>query len=701
MASVTNKPVKARVNGFLLAWALSGASACLGGVTVRQNVAAGATSWPGRPIISTLSNPSAASVLESFNGGGGNTNLSQTFTVTGGNFVLQTISIYAGGGSGTSATTNVVLKLYDLGVQTAPAPSPYTTSIVGSELLGSGAGLPVSYFNQPNDILQFDFTGGDQVPLSNGHMYAFELTGSLNTTPVFWSRSTSDTYPGGAAYRNQAWINGSNARDFALAVYPVLTFETNYPPVPYGIVYHIFTRPVNGINPDGVNPAGGLVFSGGVLCGTTLNGGLQGGGTAYYLTPDAGSFNVFRTFTNAPDAGNPQGDLAASGNSFVGTTFGGGGSGVGTIFVGQTNGSVSVVRSLAPVSADNATNSGGASPSALLALFGSTVFGTATAGGASANGTVFSVNTNGSSFSVLHDFTLLDSVTGTNADGAAPWGGLILSGDRLYGTASAGGSGGNGVVFSLNTNGNNFTTLYSFTPMDPVTAMNSDGAIPYGGLVLSNNTLYGTATAGGQGGRGTIFSIQTNGLGFTVLHHFSAPDPLAGTNFDGASPCAALTLSGNVLYGTAPAGGAGGNGTVYSVSTDGTQFKTLYGFTAIDPSSGTNTDGAFPVAGLLVVGNSVYGTTFSGGPGSAGTVFSLPIAQAPTVITNIIRNADGSVTLFFLGGPNSTNIVQASTNLAPSFWQNVSTNVADAGGAWQFTENVATNQPRFYRSYAP
>jgi uncharacterized repeat protein (TIGR03803 family) len=452
----------------------------------------------------------------------------------------------------------------------------------------------------------------------------------------------------------------------------------------------------------GENPAAGLVLSGGVLCGTTVNGGSQTAGVAFYLMTNLSSFQLIRSFTNPPDANFPQGDFAVSGNRLFGTSFGGGTNGTGTIFVTQTNGGVSIIRSFATVSADTATNSGGASPSALLVLSGSMAFGTTTAGGASANGTVFSLNTNGSAFLVLHDFTALDSVTGTNADGAVPWSGLIQSGNTLFGTTSAGGGGGSGTIFSINTNGNNFTTLRSFTPMDSLTATNSDGAIPYGGLVLSNNIIYGTTTAGGQGGRGTIFSISTNGLGFTVLHDFSPTDPVAGTNADGAAACAALTLAGTVLYGTAPHGGAAANGTIYSVKTDGTQFQTLYNFTAMNSSNGTNADGAFPVAGLLLLGNSLYGTTFSGGPGSAGTVFSLPVPASPAIITNIVRDLDGSVTLFFLGGPNSTNIIQTTANLTPPvIWQNVSTNVADSGGAWQFTESNALDSTRFYRSYAP
>lgn len=478
---------------------------------------------------------------------------------------------------------------------------------------------------------------------------------------------------------------------------PAITL-TNVFPGPDGVALHQFSPLDGGLNADGANPAAGLALSGGVLVGTTLTGGSQGAGTVFTLSLDGTNFSAFRTFTNAPDAGGPQGELAFAGNRFFSVSVSGGSSGVGAVFAGQTNGSVSVLRSFATVSADNATNSGGASPSAALALAGDTLYGTATAGGAAANGTIFSLTTNGSTFSVLRNFSALDSVTGTNTDGAVPQGGLILSGGTLYGTASGGGAGGSGVVFFIGTNGANFTTLYNFTPMDALTATNADGAMPTGGLVLLSNKLYGTTFAGGFGGRGTIFSLQTNGSGFTVLHHFTATDPVTAANTDGASPCASLMLSSNVLYGTASAGGAGAAGTVFSLNLANQQFTTIRSFAALS-LSGTNADGAFPVAPLLRVGGSLYGAAFGGGPGVAGTVFSVPIPAPPAVIINIVRNLNDTMTLHFLGGPNSINIIQSTASLTPGAWQNVSTNVADANGAWQFTDsnNLAT---RFYRSYA-
>ncbi len=468
---------------------------------------------------------------------------------------------------------------------------------------------------------------------------------------------------------------------------------------PDGIALHRFSPLSNGLNSDGANPAAGVALLNGVLCGTTFNGGANGAGTAFYLSANGSNFVTFRTFAVAPDANNSDGDLTASGNGFFGTSFAGGNNGVGTVFSVQTNGSISVLRHFSAVHADTATNSGGASPTALLALAGGTLYGTTTAGGAGANGTIYSLTTNGVTFSVMYNFNILHSQTGTNVDGAVPSGGLIISGSRLYGTASAGGTGGSGVVFSIGTNGAGFTTLRSFAPLDPLTGTNADGAIPYGGLVFSNGWLYGTTFAGGSGGRGTIFSLSTNGSGFSVLHHFGAIDPVTRTNTSGASPAAGLILSSNVLYGTASAGGTGAAGAVFSYNLSSSQFTLVHNFSAL-ASNGTNAYGAYPVAPVSRVGDSLIGTTFSGGPGAAGTVFSIPLPLPPAWITNIVRNMNDTVTLHFLGAPNSTNVVQATANLAPPvIWQNVSTNIADVNGAWQFTD-VNNTSTRYYRSYA-
>jgi len=247
---------------------------------------------------------------------------------------------------------------------------------------------------------------------------------------------------------------------------------------------------------------------------------------------------------------------------------------------------------------------------------------------------VFAVNTNGTGFTNLHSFTALSAASPfTNSDGADPYAGLILSGSTLYGTASAGGSSGKGTVFKVNTNGTGFTNLHSFTAL--VSGTNSDGVSPSAGLILSGSTLYGTAPAGGSSGKGTVFKVNTDGTGFTNLHSFAATSGTSFTNSDGASPFAELVLSGNTLYGTASGGGSSGKGTVFKVNTDGTGFTNLHSFTALSGFPATNSDGATPFAGLILSGNTLYGTAVGGGSSGNGTVFSLSL---PLPQLTIIRS---------------------------------------------------------------
>jgi uncharacterized repeat protein (TIGR03803 family) len=336
-------------------------------------------------------------------------------------------------------------------------------------------------FTSPSDVVSGSGSAGISVwKWINLSQY----TGTAGGTPITFNvpaGNLTQTFQIGAredGFDMDKFVFGTDGTSVTVAELDSGTLagpNTNTFDGPDGIAVHRFSELSNGLNLDGANPAAGLALAGGVLVGTTLNGGTQGAGTAFYMSPDGSNFNTFHSFTSNPDARNPQGDIAVSGDFLFGTSLGGGNSGVGTVFRGGTNGSVFIVRNFAAVSADNATNLGGASPNALLALSASTVYGTTTAGGAAANGTVFSLSFNGLSFAVLHDFSVLDSNTGTNADGASPGGGLIASGNKLYGTASVGGAGGSGVVFSMDNNGSNFTTLHSFTPLDPAAATNSVG----------------------------------------------------------------------------------------------------------------------------------------------------------------------------------------------------------------------------------
>src|SRR5262249_47780545 len=159
------------------------------------------------------------------------------------------------------------------------------------------------------------------------------------------------------------------------------------------------------------------------------------------------------------------------------------------------------------------------------------------------------------------------------------------------------------------------TNLHSFSAnyYDAGQYTNSGGLGPTAGLVLSGDTLYGTASRGGygtpgdDGGSGTGFAIKTDGTAFTTLNIFavlSSSSPQ--TNSDGANPVAGLILAGNTLYGTTRGGGSSGSGTVFAVNTNGTGFRNLHIFNSF-------AEGANPVAGLILSGNTLYGTTRGGG----------------------------------------------------------------------------------------
>jgi len=131
----------------------------------------------------------------------------------------------------------------------------------------------------------------------------------------------------------------------------------------------------------------------------------------------------------------------------------------------------------------------GAAPYCRPVLSGGTLYGTTALGGTSNNGTVFAMNLDGTGFRNLHNFTC--------SDGAQPQGDLVLNGNTLYGIANSGGY-GNGTVFSVNTNGSEFKVLHPFLPVaQDAPNTNADGANPSGALLLSSNRLYGTAYRGG------------------------------------------------------------------------------------------------------------------------------------------------------------------------------------------------------------
>jgi uncharacterized repeat protein (TIGR03803 family) len=290
-----------------------------------------------------------------------------------------------------------------------------------------------------------------------------------------------------------------------------------------------------------------------------------------------------------------------------------------------------------PFTGSPITNTDGANPGAGLILSGNALYGTASQGGSSGNGTVFRVNTDGTGFTNLHSFS-------NASDGANPQAGLLSVGSTLYGTANSGGSSGIGTVFAVNIDGTGFTNVHSFSY--------NDGVYPQAGLILLGSTLYGTANSGGTSNFGTVFAVNTNGTDFRNVHSFSSVS-------DGANPQAGLLSIGSTLYGTANSGGSSNFGTVFAVNTDGTGFANLHNFSFAS-------DGSNPDAGLILSGNTLYGTAYNGGAFGNGTLFSLSIgsAIAPAPTLTII--------------PSGTNVVLTWPTNAAGFALQSSTNLGSS-----------------------
>ena len=396
----------------------------------------------------------------------------------------------------------------------------------------------------------------------------------------------------------------------------------------------------NGAGPFNVSLAQGFD---GNLYGTTNNGGINGAGTVFKITPD-GTLEAIYSFcaqSGCADGLQPVvGVILATNGRFYGTASLGGvsneycqaRSGCGTLFQITSGGKLTTLHSFAFTD--------GQSPEGLVQATNGNFYGTTFLGGAHSLGTAFQITSSGK-LTTLHNFC-----DKTNcADGEIPVGALVQTADGdFYGITAYGGvnvsncfNGSCGTVFKLTPQGT-LTKLYIFCAQTNC----ADGNQPSAGLVqATDGNFYGTTFSGGAnnncvGGAltrcGTVFKITPGGM-LTTLHSFCAEAGCA----DGATPDAGLVQAtdGN-FYGTAEQGGANGAGTVFYGA--GTVFKitpagkltTLYSFCTLINCP----DGNSPVGGLVqATDGSFYGTTFQGGANNLGTVFKLSVGLAPFVKT--------------------------------------------------------------------
>jgi len=238
-------------------------------------------------------------------------------------------------------------------------------------------------------------------------------------------------------------------------------------------------------------------------------------------------------------------------------------------------------------------------------------YGTTISGGISNAGNVFRISSNGV-YTNIYDFKSAYADDGQTAES-----GVIQGSDgNFYGTTFQGGS-------------NFYGTIYKVTPAGVETNIHyfqgraaGEGIQPFAALYQSTNGyFYGTTSAGGTRGYGTVFQIDSAG-NFMTIYSFT-------NGLDGSDPYAGVVQgSDGYFYGTTFYGGASNLGTLYKVSMTG-DFVPLHQFGA------NSNDGAYVDSGLILGSTGdFFGTTYGGGTNGDGTVFRLNSSGVLSYIYN-------------------------------------------------------------------
>ena len=381
---------------------------------------------------------------------------------------------------------------------------------------------------------------------------------------------------------------------------------------PYTLLHGFIDGPSDGSGPQ-FNSS--VATDGTSLYGVTFNGGITNRGMLFKLNVNGSGYQVLHFFNglsfidsllggtgNTNDGVNPEGTPLLIGSTLYGTTTQGGTNFLGTVYKINTDGTgFQVLHSFGV----NTLAGDGSRPQCSLVTDGTNLFGMAVNGSGTANGlgTIFKMDTSGSNYSILHNFGVQTS------NGNNPQGSLMISEGTLYGMTQMGGTLNSGTLFKIGTGGSGFQIIHHFT------GVLTDGAYPYGSLILSNSTLYGMTSNGGTNNVGCVFSVDVSGTNFNLLHSFS--------HLNTWLPYGDVTFGSNsMLYGMTDIGGTNGLGfgTIFQVKTDGSGFQILHTFFF---TANNLTDGSTPLGSLVMIGSQFYGMThFGGSTHNAGTIFS-------------------------------------------------------------------------------
>jgi len=392
----------------------------------------------------------------------------------------------------------------------------------------------------------------------------------------------------------------------------------------------------------------------------------------------AQTFTVLHTFSGGGDGGSPTAMLTmdAAGRLYGTALYGG--TGYGTIFRMEKQNGSWLFNTIYDFLGDNGSNDGAGPYAKLVTGPNGSFYSTTVAGGGNNGscadygyfgcGTVYNLQpplTVCKAITCLwHETVLYQFVNGPA--GVYPFGAVVFDhAGNMYGTTQLGGIGFDlGTVYELSPSGGGWSgsVLFSFN--------DSGGGEPYDTLIAdSSGNLYGTAAGGGANGYGVVFELSLTESGWveTILHSFDVTDgnkPYGGLIFDSA---------GN-LYGATSSGGSGSGGTVYELSPSGGgwQFNVLY-----------NLEGSYewgPQDSLTMDSSgNLYGTTYKGGPNTAGTLFKLSPNNGQWIYNELYDFGNNS------GGcePNGGVVLDSQGNI---YGTTTACGADENGTVWEMTQ---------------
>lgn len=577
--------------------------------------------------------------------------------------------------------------------------SPYRALIEGADgsfygtTLGGGANQEGAVFRVTTNgavtiLASFNYLNGfnpnELVQAADGSFYGTTFDGGISGDGTVFQVTTNGTFTSLISF---SYTNGGYLPYAGLVQMPNGNFlGTTYEGGAYGFgtVFQITTAGVMTTaysftgGSDGSHPAAALIEgSDGNFYGTTAFGGVYDDGTVFRMAPNGTLVSLVQF--NGYDGANPEAALVlGTDGNLYGTTENGGSSGAGVIFRLNVNSpglqissqpaaqdaflGANVVFSVAVIGnaplfyqwkedGTNLTDGAGISGSMtrVLTLLNVTP----------ANSGLYSVLVSNAANSVLSEEVALGVIESPPQITLQPASQNLLVGETAVFSVTV--IGDLPLSFQWQENGTDLTDGGQISG-------SATSALTLANLVETNNGTYSVivsnaiAPATSDDAVLTVFAVSTSGTTVAAWHAFTGGS-------DGGVPNG-LVLGGNgLLYGTTQNGGLYGDGTIFSLSTNGT-LTTLVSF------DGTN--GAMPVASLIQGTNGLfYGTTECGGSNSAGTVFSMTANGMLNSIYSFAGNNDSI-------GP----FTSLSQDAAGNFYGALSNNaVFDDGNIFKMTPN--------------